>query len=176
MPEGENEKADNALKSLADLAYKHAKSNRKLFPIYAVPTSGNTAVTSLLKSLDLTGEVELVAINARRGWWRHFEGGDFGHQSIESWIDAIRMSEGVKKKLPEGLIAIAVENHSSDASPEAKSEATPTATESASAAESSAPATPEPSSESSSDATESAPTKGAGPTAEAETGHKHEEL
>ncbi|KAL2255843.1 hypothetical protein VTK26DRAFT_2626 [Humicola hyalothermophila] len=154
----EDERAKKALASLSQLAFKHAQSKRNLFPFYEVPTSNEQAAT-LMKALDLTGDVEIVAINARRGWWRHYDAADFGYESVESWIDAIRMSEGVKKKLPEGIVAISVEepSASSDASPEP----TPDATGEAQAAD---------------DSTESTSTQAADPTGEAETAAEHDEL
>lgn len=112
VSDGTTEKSQRALDSLSQLAFKHAQSKRNLFPFYEVPQS-NEGAASLLKTLDLAGDVEIVAINARRGWWRHYDAADFGHESVESWIDAIRMSEGVKKKLPDGIVAIAVEEPTS---------------------------------------------------------------
>lgn len=132
----EDEKARKALESLSQLAFKYAQGKRNMFPFYEVPKS-NEGAADLLKALDLIGDVELVAINARRGWWRHYDAADFGVESVESWIDAIRMSEGVKKKLPEGIVAIALEEPSS-ATPEASSE-----TSGASETTSSEEATPE---------------------------------
>ncbi len=157
--------AQVALDNLAELAHKYSKGKRHMFPFYAVPTS-NTAAAEVLKALDLDpvasgNQVHLVAINARRGWWRHFEGGDdLSHEAIESWIDAIRMSEGVKKKLPEGLVAIAVEE---------ASEATSATSESAPAEETPAAETP------SAEASSEAPEAGETPKAEPEE-IKHEEL
>ncbi|AEO70621.1 99b03359-5192-49e0-a2d2-3a6a3689979b [Thermothielavioides terrestris] len=166
----EDETAKKALTSLADLAFKHAQSKRHLFPFYEVPKS-NEGAASLLKALDLSGDVEIVAINARRGWWRHYDAADFGHESIESWIDAIRMSEGVKKKLPEGIVASSVEESASAAAPEASSEPTPDATEDGNKSEEATPVTPEASGEPASDSTEDASTQAAEPTAEYETAH-----
>ncbi|KAL2168901.1 hypothetical protein VTG60DRAFT_6736 [Thermothelomyces hinnuleus] len=163
----EDEKAKKALESLSQLAFKYAQGKRNLFPFYEVPKS-NEGAANLLKALDLIGDVELVAINARRGWWRHYDAADFGIESVESWIDAIRMSEGVKKKLPEGIVAIAVEEPTS-AAPEASSEA-PDATEAANSEEAT-PVTPEASGEAASDSPEPEPTQAAGSTAEPETAH-----
>ncbi len=50
-------------------------------------------------------DFELVAVNARRGWWRRYEGETFNFQSIENWVDNIRFGEGPKGKLPEDLFA-----------------------------------------------------------------------
>jgi protein disulfide-isomerase A6 len=164
----EDEKAKKALGSLSELAFKHAQSKRNLFPFYEVSKS-NEGAAALMKSLDLVGDVEIIAINARRGWWRHYDAADFGHESVESWIDAIRMSEGVKKKLPEGIVAIAVEEPTS-ATPEASSEATPDATE-AGESEEATPVTPEASGDAADDSTESTSTQAADPTGEPETAH-----
>lgn len=167
----EDEKAQKALGSLSQLAHKHAQSKRHLFPFYEVPKS-NEGAASLLKALDLSGDVEIVAINARRGWWRHYSGADFERESVESWIDAIRMSEGVKKKLPEGIVAISVE----EPSPEASSQPTPDATKSGSSEEAT-PVTPEAeSAEAATDSTESTSTKSTDPTGEPETASAHDEL
>ncbi|KAK4098757.1 thioredoxin-domain-containing protein [Parathielavia hyrcaniae] len=165
----ESEKRKKALESLSELAFKHAQSKRHLFPFYEVPM-GNEGVASILKALDLTGDVEIVAVNSRRGWWRHYDGADFGHESVESWIDAIRLSEGVKKKLPEGIVAIAVEEPTSAAAPEASSEPTPDATE-AGVSEEATQVTPEASGEAASDSTESTSTQATDPTGEPETAH-----
>lgn len=168
----EDEAAKRALDSLSQLAFKHAQSKRHLFPFYEVSKTVD-GVAPLLKSLDINGDVEIIAINARRGWWRHYQGADFGHASVESWIDAIRMGEGAKKKLPQGVVAAAVEEATSAATPEASAEPTPEATDSASSEE----ATPvTPSSDATSEPTESIETKPTDPTAEPETAAEHDEL
>ncbi|KAK3936092.1 protein disulfide-isomerase MPD1 [Diplogelasinospora grovesii] len=176
VPADADEKAKEALTSLSDIAHKYAQSKRHLFPMFEVPKS-NEGATWLLKALGLSGDVEIIAINARRGWWRHYEAADFGHESIEDWIDAIRLGEGAKKKLPEGIVAISVEKPSPAATPEASSEVTPDATESVSN-EDATPVTAEASStDAASDSTEPTSTKGSDPTAEpAETPIVHEEL
>ncbi|KAI1652797.1 thioredoxin-domain-containing protein [Daldinia decipiens] len=107
VPSAHGETAEKALTGLAELAFKHAHAHRHLFPFFEVHRD-NEAAESVFKSLELSGEVEIVAINGKRGWWRHYEG-DFSSVSIESWIDAIRLSEGAKKKLPEGVIGEGVE-------------------------------------------------------------------
>ncbi|KAF3069613.1 hypothetical protein GL218_07775 [Daldinia childiae] len=107
VPSAHGEIAEKALTSLAELAFKHAHAHRHLFPFFEVHHD-NEAAESVFKSLELSGEVEIVAINGKRGWWRHYEG-DFSSESVESWIDAIRLSEGAKKKLPAGVIGEVVE-------------------------------------------------------------------
>ncbi|KAJ3949825.1 uncharacterized protein N0V96_000957 [Colletotrichum fioriniae] len=126
VPSKENEKAEKALTSLSEIAHKHGQAKRKLFPFFSVPDE-NPAAATVLKSLGLTSEVEIIAVNARRNWWRHYEG-DFEVASVEGWIDAIRLGEGAKKQLPEGLVAQEIEPESSESSATASTAATgPTA-------------------------------------------------
>ncbi|KAI2618970.1 thioredoxin-domain-containing protein [Hypomontagnella submonticulosa] len=156
VPSAHGETAEKALANLAELASKHAHAKRHLFPFFEVHHD-NEAAESVFKSLELSGEVEIVAINGKRGWWRHYEG-DFSAESVESWIDAIRLSEGTKKKLPEGIIGELVEEKPAE-TVEVK-------------VEESVKVEVEPESET--------PTKGTEPTPEAtpaeEQGRKHEEL
>ncbi|KAI1334598.1 thioredoxin-domain-containing protein [Xylariaceae sp. FL0016] len=102
VPSGHGEKAEKTLSGLSEVAFKHIQAQRHLFPFYEIHTD-NEAVESVFKAFKLSGEVEVVAVNAKRGWWRHYEG-DHTPENVESWIDAIRMSEGTKNKLPEGVI------------------------------------------------------------------------
>ncbi|KAJ5654639.1 PDI related protein A [Penicillium lividum] len=98
--------ATDALSSLAEISHKHSLRGVDIFPVYAVPET-NTASKTLRTALGLDGsdEVELIAINARRGWWRRYSAeGEFGITPVESWIDAIRLGEGAKEKLPEGIV------------------------------------------------------------------------
>lgn len=99
------ESATLALASLAELTKKHAQRHGKLFPFYSVPAlnAGSTALRSGL-NIKGDGEIELVAVNGRRGWWRHYGKEEFGVMDIENWIDAIRLGEGSKQKIPEGVI------------------------------------------------------------------------
>ncbi|KAI1497005.1 thioredoxin-domain-containing protein [Biscogniauxia marginata] len=107
VPSAHGELAEKALTSLSEIAFKHAHSQRHLFPFFEVHTE-NEGTASVFKSLELSKEVEIVAVNAKRGWWRHYEG-DYSAESVESWIDAIRMSEGAKNKLPEAVIGEVVD-------------------------------------------------------------------
>ncbi|KAI1177279.1 thioredoxin-domain-containing protein [Nemania sp. FL0916] len=113
VPAAHGETAEKALGSLSDIAFKHAQAERHLFPFFEVHTD-NEHVTPVFKTLELSGEVELVAVNAKRSWWRQYEG-DFTAASVESWIDAIRMNEGPKKKLPEAVIGEAIQEADAEA-------------------------------------------------------------
>lgn len=95
--------AKEALETLAQVAHK------RTIPTYNIPAS-NAAAKTLKTSLGLSEDaqsVEIIAVNARRGWWRHYdpsESADYGLHRVEAWIDAIRMGEGSKNKLPEGIV------------------------------------------------------------------------
>lgn len=102
VPTSHGEEAEKPLVSLAEIAFRHARAAKHIFPLFEVHTD-NEATSPVFKSLELPGEVELVAVNAKRGWWRHYQG-DFSFTSVESWIDAIRMNEGPKNKLPSAVI------------------------------------------------------------------------
>ncbi|KAK2765369.1 hypothetical protein FQN54_008215 [Arachnomyces sp. PD_36] len=105
IPSEASESATEALTSLSEIAHKHAARQGKLFPFYSVP-GDNSGAAALKSSLGVSGDVELVAVNGRRGWWRKFDGKNgFGHVEVEAWIDAIRLGEGSKEKLPAGVVA-----------------------------------------------------------------------
>ncbi|KAL3481202.1 thioredoxin/protein disulfide isomerase [Aspergillus californicus] len=100
---------EEALDSLAEIAHKHALRKTKLFPLYNIPGT-NAAAQTLRAKLGLSEDaqsVEIIALNARRGWWRQFdssENTDYGTVSVEAWIDAIRLGEGARNTLPEGTV------------------------------------------------------------------------
>ncbi|KAH0539115.1 hypothetical protein FGG08_004353 [Glutinoglossum americanum] len=101
-----------ALASLADIALKHEQRKGHLFPFFATPMD-NEVNAHLRKSLGLSsaeGKIELVAVNARRGWWRHFnDKAGFGVKEVEDWIDAIRLDGRGGEKLPDGVVEAVVE-------------------------------------------------------------------
>ncbi|RCI11037.1 hypothetical protein L249_5186 [Ophiocordyceps polyrhachis-furcata BCC 54312] len=103
IPSDASGPGDKVVASLSQLNSKYLHGKRHLFPFFSV-ASDVDGTTALRDALKLGSGVELVVVNARRGWWRRFEGDDFGVESVERWIDAIRMGEGKKKTLPEGVV------------------------------------------------------------------------
>lgn len=98
------DEVSTALASLAKIAEKHAEREGKLFPFFSVPAR-NEAQGVLRDALKLDKTFELIAVNARRGWYRRYEGVDgYGKIAVENWVDAIRLGEGAKASLPESLI------------------------------------------------------------------------
>lgn len=101
------EAANLALASLARIADKHVKRESKLFPFHSVPIR-NTGSATLRDALKLGGEkdFELIAVNARRGWWRRYGGENYDFHSVENWVDNIRFGEGAKEQLPVTLLGM----------------------------------------------------------------------
>ncbi len=98
------EPAAQVLTSLAAIANKHVKRKAKLFPFYAVPAE-NKAAKALRDHLGLKPETEfeMIAINIKREWFTRFSSEDTGIASVESFIDAIKLGDGKKDPLREGI-------------------------------------------------------------------------
>ncbi|KFY27932.1 hypothetical protein V493_03198 [Pseudogymnoascus sp. VKM F-4281 (FW-2241)] len=88
-----------SVESLAEVAFKYHNSKHAIFPFYAVAEE-MTSTTELKTALGLTNDVDVVAINAKRGWMRKYSGDVYTVEAIEMWIDSIRMGEGEKQVLP----------------------------------------------------------------------------
>ncbi|KAI9931598.1 hypothetical protein MW887_010175 [Aspergillus wentii] len=111
------EPVKEALTSMSDIVHKYSQRQHKLFPFYSVPTTNSGAKTLRTKlGVSEDGEsIEIIALNGRRGWWRRYEAvdGKFGVDAVEAWVDAIRLGEGAKNKLPEGVVATKEEKEES---------------------------------------------------------------
>lgn len=100
-----SEAALHAISSLSGIHHKHEQANRHLFPFYQLPPSNSEAQALRIK-LGLPAEtVELIALNGKRAWYRHYASSpSFTQTEVEAWIDAIRMGDIAKEKLPDGLV------------------------------------------------------------------------
>lgn len=131
LPEGTDFQSPRAVTEammyLAEIEYKHVLRQAKLFPFYLIPASvAKAAKLNDKLDLKLEGGVDLIAVNARRGWWRRYDPGEdlsFGKDQLETWIDGIRLGEGQKHKLPEELVAEAQEAQAPEPEPESEPEA-----------------------------------------------------
>lgn len=107
LPANDEPTADStqAIVALSEIHHKHENAKRNLFPFYQLPAS-NSQATALRKLLSLSDGIELIAVNGKRGWYRHLEASpaSLTTTAIESWIDAIRMDDLAKTKLPENII------------------------------------------------------------------------
>jgi protein disulfide-isomerase A6 len=105
VPAQHGEVATVALTGLAEIAHKYKNAKRQMFPFYVVPDD-NIDAAGIKASLGIALDgVSIIAVNRKRSWWRQYSNGDWSHEGIENWIDAIRMGEGQKNKLPEGILA-----------------------------------------------------------------------
>lgn len=162
---------DKLVASLSQLNTKYIQGNRHMFPFFALPSEIEGS-SQLREQLKLSSPVELIAINARRGWWRRHEG-DHSLVSVEDWIDKIRMGEGQKMKLPAELV---VEEAEKPAQPESSAEAKTEASSEAKAEASSEAKSEAPSEAAKAEAEGKAKEAKEDSSAEAEGGIKHEEL
>lgn len=99
--------ATAALHGLAAAKLKYSQGQATLFPIHAVSFS-NPATLSLREALNMNDNsgMQIVAVHFKKGWWKEYSGGDLTAGSIGTWIDAIRMGEGIKKPLPETFLQL----------------------------------------------------------------------
>lgn len=110
LPATPNELALKAIESLSELAHKYRQHGRKVFPFYAL-TKNNPGWEKINEKLGFSGEMEVIAVNGRRGWWRQLPNKeatismkDLTQEAIENWVESIKLGEGSKQKLPEGMI------------------------------------------------------------------------
>jgi protein disulfide-isomerase A6 len=107
LPKDESsEAAQTAVASLASIHKKHDTRTTQLFPFVGV-TASNPVAASLLSTLSLGSDdqVHLIATHGKRAWYKTYSGSGLGIEAIEAWVDAIRMGEGKKSKLPNSLLA-----------------------------------------------------------------------
>jgi protein disulfide-isomerase A6 len=110
MPQG----IVDALKSFGEVYDKHSKRHSG-FPFYIIEET-NPGSKLLRNALGLkdTSELEIIAVNAKRMWWRNYPGQEYSHDAVEAWVDAIRMNEGKRDKLPESLVTETPEEQDED--------------------------------------------------------------
>jgi protein disulfide-isomerase A6 len=128
-----------ALNTLGEIERKHIQRGAKLFPFYTAGDILND-VANLMDKLELKAPnlLDVIVINARRGWWRKYDPGEDGNfelKNLEDWIDSVRMGDAEKFKIPEGVIVEEVEEAEKAPEPEAAEEAKPEPVEEAPAAE-----------------------------------------
>ena len=107
LPETSSIKTIQAISALSEIHYKHEQAKRKLFPFYQLPHT-NSQASALRRKLSLGEDVELIATNGKRSWYRHYTptspSSSLSQRDIEDWIDAIRMGDTPKSPIPSGLI------------------------------------------------------------------------
>ncbi|ESZ92742.1 hypothetical protein SBOR_6854 [Sclerotinia borealis F-4128] len=110
LPDTSSEITNSASNSLAEISHKHHLHQRKLFPFYILHAE-NPGFSKIKEALGLKGDVEIIALNGRRNWYRTLPSKgesvlaeDLTIEAIENWVDSIRLGEGEKKKIPASLI------------------------------------------------------------------------
>ncbi|KAK0259980.1 hypothetical protein LTS09_005314 [Friedmanniomyces endolithicus] len=104
LPENPTPDTAAAISSLSTIHHKHTQAKRTLFPFYQLPAS-NSQAAALRSKLDLASNtVEILAVNGKRGWYRHFPSTTFSQNAIEDWVDAVRMGDTPRHELPSGLV------------------------------------------------------------------------
>lgn len=98
-----SEESAKVIASLSEIHHKYAVGKHALFPFFQLPAA-NEQNAQLRTALKLGQGLELVALNGKRGWYRHYPHPTFSKAEIEDWVDAIRMGEGAKEKVPAGVI------------------------------------------------------------------------
>ncbi|KAH6879193.1 protein disulfide-isomerase MPD1 precursor [Alternaria rosae] len=106
LPKDEaSESATTAIASLASIHKKYDASGSHLFPFVGVSSTNPLAATLVAElGLGSADGVHLIATNGKRAWYKKYSSSSFGTDEVEQWVDAIRMGEGKKEKLPDSLL------------------------------------------------------------------------
>ncbi|KAG0632864.1 hypothetical protein HOY80DRAFT_897439 [Tuber brumale] len=81
-----------------------SRSPAGAFNVYILP-AGSAHTQELAEKLLMVGDgTKLIALNARRGWLRKFGGDLNGEEDVLAWLDATRLGDGAKEKLPAGVV------------------------------------------------------------------------
>jgi protein disulfide-isomerase A6 len=111
LPEKQKDPSPKLLEAMVNFLEIHDKHSRRAanFPFYIIEAT-NPSSKLLREKLGLKDveNLEVIAVNAKRMWWRHYAPGEeegYTHDGIETWVDTIRMNEGKRHELPSGLIS-----------------------------------------------------------------------
>jgi protein disulfide-isomerase A6 len=110
LPREPDEIAGLAVGVLSEIAHRGKTLKYNLFPFYVVPEH-NPGYSLLTEKLGLGGKTEVVAINARRGWYcklplsnSDITAADVAEDVMFDWVESIKLGDGVRSKLPAGLV------------------------------------------------------------------------
>jgi len=81
-----------------------SRSPAGAFKVYILSAESTHAQELAEKLLMVGGGTKLVALNARRGWLRRFGGDVDSEEDVLAWLDATRLGDGAKEKLPAGFV------------------------------------------------------------------------
>jgi protein disulfide-isomerase A6 len=90
--------------------------------MYAIPADVESAARMRhdlnIKTAD---DLEVIALNMKRGWWRHYSSKTFEVLELEDFVDAIKLGEGSKQKLPSNFGGLVDEETNAKAEAESSS-------------------------------------------------------
>lgn len=89
-----------------------SRSPAGAFKVYILSAESTHAQELAEKLLMVGGGTKLIALNARRGWLRRFGGDVDSEEDVLAWLDATRLGDGAKEKLPAGFVIEEKEGHS----------------------------------------------------------------
>lgn len=109
-PDSVPEAVASVSSGFAEIVDKHKKRQANVFPMFAIPADV-AAATRIRQDLNInTAEhLEVVALNMKRGWWRRYPSKTFDVLELEDFVDAIKLGEGSKQKLPPNFAGISEE-------------------------------------------------------------------
>ncbi|RPB04418.1 thioredoxin-domain-containing protein [Choiromyces venosus 120613-1] len=81
-----------------------SRSPAGAFKVYTLSAESTHAQALAEKLLMVGDSTKLIALNARRGWLRRFGGDVDNEEDVLSWLDATRLGDGAKEKLPAGVV------------------------------------------------------------------------
>lgn len=80
------------------------------FKVYKL-SAASAHTVELAAKLDLAKDTttKFIAVNAKRNWVRKFAGNADNEEEVLAWLDAVRLGDGAREKLPAGLVVEEVE-------------------------------------------------------------------
>ncbi|KAK2747522.1 hypothetical protein FQN57_002014 [Myotisia sp. PD_48] len=117
------------MQGLAEVSHKHNIHRSNIFPFYVVPEHiEEVGATKAKLGLPSDMNVNVIVINARRGWWCRYdpqERGGYSTSDLEAWVDAVKFGEVKKNKLPAGILPAAKSEADSEKASDTDSAPTP---------------------------------------------------
>lgn len=102
------------LSSLATLKQQYLRRHKSFFPVFAVDVNQHLNL-QLRLAFGMTGEMQLLAVNGKRGWYNQYGGSsadrqddkealEWSEEGIGAWIDDLKLGNARKEKIAAELI------------------------------------------------------------------------
>ncbi|KAL0632635.1 hypothetical protein Q9L58_008483 [Maublancomyces gigas] len=96
------ESTSNTLQNIYETLTGRTVSAFKVYKLLATSAHAVDLATKLDLAKDTT--TKFIAINAKRNWVRKFAGNADSEEEVLAWLDAVRLGDGAREKLPAGLV------------------------------------------------------------------------